>query len=1005
MDSFQKQLQHSLGDAYRIERELGGGGMSRVYLAEEVAFGRKVVVKVLPPDLAERVNVERFEREILIAANLQHPHIVPILAAGQNDGSPYYTMPFVEGASLRQRLESGPLPIADAVFVLRDVAQALAYAHAQGVVHRDIKPDNVLLAGGSATVTDFGIAKALAASRKTYADSELTGVGMSLGTPSYMAPEQAAGDPATDHRADIYAFGCMMYELLSGKPPFHSLTPQKLLAAQMFEQPRSVDELRSDTPRVLAELTMKCLKKDPDERPQNAAEIVRSLEAIGPGLSAQPAVPAVAKAFGMYAATFVIVAGLARWAMLGFGLPDWVFMGALILLVIGLPIVLLAAASGTRKAWRRTLRGGAIALGTFTMLVVATTVLRGAGVGPFASLLTAGALNERDRVIVADFETAGTDSALSGVLAEAARTSVAQSSVVALMPASAIGDALRRMNRPRETRVDATLAREIAVREGAKAVLVGKITPLAEGYIVSEALITAATGDELAAYRETVDGQRELIESIDRLTRKLRGKIGESLRHIRAEAPLERVTTSSLEALKKYSEGLRANNFTNEYAKATRLFEEAAALDSTFGMAYRSMSQSLLNEGKRARAVTILEKAHALRDRMTERERFFTDATWFGIGPHADRARQAAAYEQLLEVRPDEWGAMQNLAQIYQSRREFARAESLWKRAMTYRAEQFSPFNIIGAQISAGRLDDARRSFEEARRLYGANPRVPAEWANLLYSEGKVDSAIAVLPLDDTDHTILRAMRGQRAGAMASPSEMRPVQRQVRGSPVFDTVALAHIMVWQDGRPADAVRMMDAALTKAPLDTRPPNQRDFLNIATFYAAAKQPERARQLLAQYDAAVTDTARRRLDQPNRDLAEAWLAIASGRFDEAHGLFQKAGALPDGHFGSCITCFDPGIGLAYDLAGKADSAIATYEHFVTAPTDSKWYPDAIYLAWILRRLGELYEAKGDAASAVIRYEKFVTLWSMADAALQPQVADVRRRIARLKPVTERR
>jgi serine/threonine-protein kinase len=233
----QDRLQESLGSSYTIERELGGGGMSRVFVAQETNLGRRVVVKVLSPELASGVNGERFRREILLAAQLQHPHIVPVLAAGDVDSLPYFIMPFVAGQSLRQRLDGiHGLPIHEAVGILRDVAKALAHAHAQGIVHRDIKPENVLISGGSAAVTDFGIAKALSTSR-VVSGATLTQGGTSLGTPAYMAPEQAAADPTADHRADIYSLGVVAYELIAGAPPFHGRPPQALLTAHMAELP------------------------------------------------------------------------------------------------------------------------------------------------------------------------------------------------------------------------------------------------------------------------------------------------------------------------------------------------------------------------------------------------------------------------------------------------------------------------------------------------------------------------------------------------------------------------------------------------------------------------------------------------------------------------------------------------------------------------------------------------------------------------------------------------
>jgi serine/threonine protein kinase/tetratricopeptide (TPR) repeat protein len=286
------QLQTTLGAAYTVERELGGGGMSRVFVATDTRLGRRVVVKVLAPDLVASVSAERFEREIRLAARLQHPHIVPLLSAGDVNGIPYYTMPFVEGASLRERLALGALPPAEVQSILRDVARALAYAHRQGIVHRDIKPENVLLAEGVAMVADFGVARALSAAT-TLAGDVLTQVGMQIGTPAYMAPEQAAGDPDVDFRADLYAFGVMAYELLAGQHPFAGKrNMHALVAAHLTEQPKPLTTHTTDVATSLSTIVMQCLGKDPAERPDSASAIVRALETVStPNAVATPATP------------------------------------------------------------------------------------------------------------------------------------------------------------------------------------------------------------------------------------------------------------------------------------------------------------------------------------------------------------------------------------------------------------------------------------------------------------------------------------------------------------------------------------------------------------------------------------------------------------------------------------------------------------------------------------------------------------------------------------------
>ena len=287
-------LQSHFADKYVLERELGGGGMSRVFVARDERLDLRVVIKLLPPQVTATISAERFKREIMLAAQLQHPNIVPVLSAGELGTLPYFVMPFIDGESLRARMMRGPLSVRETVTILKDVVRALAFAHNRGIIHRDIKPDNVLLAAGAAVVTDFGVAKAISASRQQQgvrpAAPTMTGVGTSLGTPAYMAPEQAAADPSTDHRADLYALGIVAYEMLTGAPPFHGRTPQALLAAQLSEIPAPLTSRRYDVSVPLSTLVMQCLEKEPAKRPKTANDVLRMLD--DPGILVSDAFPA-----------------------------------------------------------------------------------------------------------------------------------------------------------------------------------------------------------------------------------------------------------------------------------------------------------------------------------------------------------------------------------------------------------------------------------------------------------------------------------------------------------------------------------------------------------------------------------------------------------------------------------------------------------------------------------------------------------------------------------------
>src|SRR4051812_4844900 len=282
MSSISDRLLSALGGSYTIERELTGGGMALVFMGEDHDLARKVVIKILPPELAATVSAERFRREILTVARLQHPHIVPILKAGEVDGLPYFVMPYVDGESIDVRLRrTKTFGVRETLGIMKDAARALAFAHERGVVHRDIKPGNILLASGSATVTDFGVAKALSSARRSGEKGNgngLTNTGMSLGTILYMAPEQAAGDPDIDGRADIYSLGVTAYEMLAGAAPFAHLGPREMLTARLTLPPPPLSAVRKDVPVGLERLIAKCLAIDPADRPQSAASLVDALE-------------------------------------------------------------------------------------------------------------------------------------------------------------------------------------------------------------------------------------------------------------------------------------------------------------------------------------------------------------------------------------------------------------------------------------------------------------------------------------------------------------------------------------------------------------------------------------------------------------------------------------------------------------------------------------------------------------------------------------------------------
>lgn len=524
------RLKTALASRYRLERELGQGGMATVYLAEDLKHHRRVAIKVLRPELAATLGPDRFAREIEVAARLQHPHILGVLDSGDDAGFFYYVMPFVEGESLRDRLaRAGELPVPEAVRLLAEIAEALAVAHKAGIVHRDIKPENVLLSGRHAMVMDFGVAKAVSDAADRH---QLTTAGVALGTPAYMAPEQASADPQMDGRVDIYALGVLGYEMLTGHTPFPGLNPQQTLAAHVTQAPPPLGQQRDGLSPALEAVVMRCLAKRPADRFQNADELVAALEPLATpsgGITPTHTQPVQAVIHGGQGASK----------------RGYLVAGAVLLGVLALFL------------WRPWSRSAGQPLDPN---VVAVLPFRVAGADQSVQYLRQGMVDLLQAKLTGEGGPRAADT--RSVLAAVRDAGGSESDD---LPAEAV------------TRV----ARKI----GAGRVLQGSIVGPADHLVISASLVAIPGGRTVA--QTSVDGPKDsLFVLVDRLTAQLLA-LGAGAKATQLAA----LTTTNLDALRAYLDGVTAYRRA-AFDRSTPLLERAVQLDSTFALALSALIES-----------------------------------------------------------------------------------------------------------------------------------------------------------------------------------------------------------------------------------------------------------------------------------------------------------------------------------------------------------------------------------------------------------------------------
>ncbi len=961
MSDLSTMIKQAVGSGYRIERELGGGGMSRVFLAEEVALGRRVVIKVLPPEMAATVNADRFRREIQLAAQLQHPAIVPLLSAGSSPDLLWYVMPFVDGESLREKIARvGPLPMDESIRAWRDLLEALEYAHGRSVVHRDIKPDNIMMSGRHAVAMDFGVAKAVSAATSSGL-AAATQVGLAIGTPAYMAPEQAAGDTNIDGRTDLYAAGLVMYEMLAGRGPFEARTPSALMAAHMATPPAPITSLRADVAPELAELVMQCLAKAPEERPANAAAVLHQLDALASGLTASRTPTAsVAPARGRRRPLLLV--------------------GVLAVVAIG------AAAGGIFWTKRQeAIAAMAVGLADSARLQVAfMPVTHEAGDSVLAENLSS-----------AQFALLATDRRLRPFGDQRMLGFVRDAGIEQTPPAR-----------------DSIL---LVVRDfGMHTYLLRSIARTGDGYLLTTE--GRATIGDSSLFREqvTANSASELPQAVEALSERTLRSLRSAFGNVKRPDPTGRFLGTTAEAARLWVEASSLFDGRDYLAAAAKL-RMAVRADSQFAAGWYSLSTALgnfgINAGERFQA---LSNAYRYRDRMRSAwARDYLVASY--LREVGDPARAIEASQRALQVADESFqGLVRNtIGLAYNELGQFDLAVRMFEQGSKEEgnAPGIATGNLGVALLASGRVAAAESLSAHLDSTVGRKHSASLGMrTSLAYALKRPDSVLAIAgkrldaanspSLELTGLVALRnglALSG-RIDSLGVVDRRRRVLFAENRNVGAVAISAAQEATWRAellGDQSAATRVLDEGLRSVRWDTLPALDRSYGNVIAARAALGETAVARQLADQWERTIPPELTK--------VTAAPIAAARGEVELAEGNGRSAlSQFVKGIQPVCPECAWVNYARAYDAIGMADSTIFWYERYLGSTATRLAAAHTRHLARAYKRLGELYEEKGDNARAIQRYTDFVTLWKNADAQLQPAVRSAEAAIARLQAKT---
>jgi tetratricopeptide (TPR) repeat protein len=751
------------------------------------------------------------------------------------------------------------------------------------------------------------------------------------------------------------------------------------------------------------------------------------------------------------------------------GLPDWVFPFAVVLLILGLPVVLATAviqerlpgqgsdamrspsvrparsggvpepgeysraspASGAEVhnvpvsghgpadpapevgeahrrlfTWRNALGGGGLAVLLLTVVTSSFMFMRANGIGPAGTLVARGLIDERSPILVAEFEASAADAELARAMTEAFRIDFSQTQVVRLMEPARIAEALRRMELDPATALTPDVARRLARREGVPAVIAGSFSRLPGGFVMT-GRIEDAEGAVLVSHRETAGDSTEVLPAIDALSKKLRERLGESFSSLRADEPLERVTTSSLRALELYSEAIRTIEYAGNEESGIRLLEEAVDVDPEFASAWRKLGVGLQNlHGPTARSAEAMTRAYELRDRLTPRERYLAEASYYSSVAF-DRKRAIAAYERMLDLDPNDPWALNNAALLYGQEGDRERSLRMTERTLELDTTPTSMGNLALGYLRVRRIDEADSLIALLQARFPADRR--ARWLSILSEVHREDFSTAeslareaVAASDGVGqvgaqwglHGVLMSTGRLREADEATVRAARLSIDLGRPSAGYDLLwprFWTEIVVRRDRRAAR--RELERVLDQTPLELLEPLDRPYLGLAGLYATLGDRAEAEAMLAAFKRAVPDAPPARYED-DEVMIEADFAMHEGRWDEAIAAYEEWQRLEPG----CLSCMDYALAVAHDSAGRLDEALAHYLEEIDRPGEERLRQRSTTLGPALERIAQIHDELGRHDEAAAYYSRFADLWADADPELQPRVAAARVRAAEI-------